>query len=43
VRARCSLAPLREPQGEAVAWLPDGRVLLGSEKRGAKLFAARCE
>ncbi len=43
VRARCSLASLREPQGEAVAWLPDGRVLLGSEKRGAKLFAARCE
>lgn len=43
VRARCSLASLREPQGEAVAWLPDGRVLLGSEKLGAKLHAARCE
>lgn len=43
VLARCSLAALQEPQGEAVAWLPDGRVLLGSERRGAKLHAARCE
>ncbi len=38
----CSLLPLKEPQGEAVAWLPDGRVMLASEERGASMHAARC-
>jgi hypothetical protein len=40
--AACSLAPLDERQGEGLAWLPDGRVLLTSEKQGAPIIAARC-
>jgi hypothetical protein len=40
--ARCLLAPLGEKQGEALTWLPDGRLLFTSEKRGAPLRAARC-
>lgn len=38
----CDLTPLREKQGEGVTWLPDGRVLLTSEKRFAPLRAVRC-
>jgi predicted regulator of Ras-like GTPase activity (Roadblock/LC7/MglB family) len=38
----CDLTPLRERQGEGVAWLSDGRVLLTSEKRFAPLRAVRC-
>jgi hypothetical protein len=40
--ARCDLQPLREKQGEGVAWLPDGRLMLTSEKRFAPLRAVRC-
>ncbi len=40
--AECSLEDLNEVQGEGIAWLPDGRVLLTSEKRGAPVHAARC-
>ena len=40
--AECSLTELKEEQGEGIAWLPDGRVLLTSEKRGAPVYAARC-
>jgi hypothetical protein len=40
--ARCDLEPLRETQGEGVAWLPDGRLMLTSEKRFAPLRAVRC-
>lgn len=39
---RCDLAVLREKQGEGVTWLPDGRLLLTSEKRAAPLRAVRC-
>lgn len=39
---RCDLEALREKQGEGVTWLPDGRLLLTSEKRGAPLRALRC-
>jgi hypothetical protein len=38
----CALDALGEAQGEGVAWLPDGRVLLTSEKRRAPLHALRC-
>ncbi len=38
----CALDALDERQGEGVAWLPDGRVLLTSEKRRAPLHALRC-
>jgi len=39
---RCDLEALREKQGEGVTWLPDGRLLLTSEKRAAPLRALRC-
>ncbi len=39
---RCDLEALREKQGEGVTWLPDGRLLLTSEKRAAPLRAVRC-
>lgn len=39
---RCDLDVLREKQGEGVTWLPDGRLLLTSEKRAAPLRALRC-
>lgn len=39
---RCDLEGLREKQGEGVTWLPDGRLLLTSEKRAAPLRAVRC-
>lgn len=39
---RCELASLREKQGEGVSWLPDGRLLLTSEKRAAALHGVRC-
>jgi len=42
VVAHCDLVALREAQGEGVTWLPDGRVLLTSEKRHAPLRALRC-
>lgn len=40
--ATCDLRPLDEPQGEGIAWRPDGRLLFASEGRGAPLVAARC-
>lgn len=40
--ATCDLAVLGEAQGEAIAWLPDGRLLFASEGRGAPLHVARC-
>lgn len=40
--ATCDLATLAEAQGEAIAWLPDGRLLFASEGRGAPLHVARC-
>jgi hypothetical protein len=42
LEARCDLRPLGEVQGEGVTWLPDGRVLLTSEQRGAPLHTGRC-
>lgn len=42
VVAHCDLAALREEQGEGVTWLPDGRLLLTSEKRFAPSRALRC-
>jgi len=42
LEARCDLAPLNESQGEGLTWLPDGRVLLLSEDRGAPIRAGRC-
>ncbi len=38
----CDLRPLNEKQGEGITWLPDGRVMLTSEKRYAPLRAMRC-
>lgn len=40
--ARCSLRSLRERQGEAVAWRPDGDLLFLTEGRGAPVHAGRC-
>ena len=42
VRTRCTLAALRERFGESLAWMPDGRLLFGSEGRGSRLWTARC-
>lgn len=42
LEARCDLEPLQESQGEGLTWLPDGRVLLLSEDRGAPIRAGRC-
>jgi hypothetical protein len=41
-RARCPLAALRERFGEALAWMPDGRLLFASEGKGSRLWTARC-
>ena len=41
-RARCRLAALRERFGEAVAWMPDGRLFFTSEGKGSRLWSARC-
>lgn len=41
--ARCSLRSLRERQGEAVAWMPDGRLLFGNEGRRSRLWTGRCQ
>jgi hypothetical protein len=41
-RARCRLTALYERLGEAVAWLPDGRLVFASEGKGSRLWAARC-
>jgi hypothetical protein len=40
--ARCSLRALRERNGEAVAWMPDGRLLFGNEGKGGRIFTGRC-
>ncbi|HMS02075.1 MAG TPA: hypothetical protein PKE51_03835 [Gemmatimonadaceae bacterium] len=40
--AACDLAPLRERQGEALAWRADGRLLFASEGRRAPLYTAHC-
>jgi hypothetical protein len=39
--ARCAL-PIREQTAEAVSWLPDGRVLVLNEGKGAQIYAGRC-
>lgn len=41
-RARCRTAALHERFGEAVAWMPDGRLFFTSEGEGSRLWAARC-
>jgi hypothetical protein len=40
--ARCSLRMLRERQGEAVAWMDDGRLLFLGEGRGVPVHVGRC-
>jgi hypothetical protein len=42
VVARCSLRRLHERSGEAVAWMANGRLLLGNEGRGSRLWTGRC-
>ncbi len=42
LRAQCDVRPLREPQGEGITWLPDGRLLLTTERRFAPLHTLRC-
>ena len=42
VLARCPLLELRERFGEALAWMPDGRLLLASEGKGSRLWTGRC-
>ncbi len=39
--ARCAL-PVRERNAEAIAWLPDGRLLFTNEGKGAPLYSGRC-
>jgi hypothetical protein len=39
--ARCAL-PIRETSAEGLTWLPDGRLLIMNEGRGAKLYGGRC-
>jgi len=39
--ARCAL-PVRERDAEAIAWLPDGRLLFTNEGKGAPLYSGRC-
>ena len=41
--ARCSLEPLHEREGEAIAWLRGGRLLLGNEGRHSRLASGRCQ
>lgn len=42
VVARCSLRGLGERRGEAVAWMANGRLLLGNEGRRSRLSTGRC-
>jgi hypothetical protein len=39
--ARCAV-PIQEKQAEGITWLPDGRLLLVNEGRGARLYTGRC-
>jgi hypothetical protein len=39
--ARCAL-PIRETSAEGLTWLPDGRLLIMNEGRGAELYGGRC-
>ena len=39
--ASCAL-PILERDAEAIAWLPDGRLLLTNEDRGSRVYAGRC-
>lgn len=42
-RARCSLRPLGERSGEAVAWLDGERMLFANEGRRSRLATGRCQ
>ncbi|MBL0937251.1 MAG: hypothetical protein IBJ03_00040 [Gemmatimonadaceae bacterium] len=39
--ARCALT-IREKYAEAIAWLPDGRLLFSNEGKGAGVYTGRC-
>ncbi len=41
--ARCSLGALNEREGEAIAWLDGGRLLLANEGRHSRLASGRCQ
>jgi len=41
--AQCSLEPLHEREGEAIAWLDDGRLLFANEGRHGRLASGRCQ
>lgn len=40
-QARCAV-PTQEKQAEGITWLPDGRLLLVNEGRGARLYTGWC-
>ncbi|MES2524640.1 MAG: hypothetical protein V4617_18235 [Gemmatimonadota bacterium] len=40
--ARCTTAALRDRRGEAIAWLPGGRLMLTSEGKGSRVWAGAC-